>query len=602
MSRPDHDQDHDDLAVALEALATGRDDLVPAEVRARIEADPALREVLGHERALAIDIGLALRDVPMPEVDLDALVDRALRAAPPPALRASARELWSAGVVGLAATLALGVAALGRLPTLSDALDVGDTAWSTLAAVDGLILGRLGNGMALLLLGTAVLLGLPLRALMRRVGPLLVGLIMMTSVAEPAQAQHFEGTWEVDPTVSVSAQSRPASEVLQQACESAGLGFVSHLTNDPLVTVQVRDGSLRQVIAAVVPEEARVIRQGSLIIVRPGDSPSEGNLSAPTQPLEPHGLPQNGLPPHGLPPHGLPPRGDASSNTQPSEAPHASVPALRPAAAEDAGDATRAPRRVQTERVTFGREVRVGEHEAVEAVVTMGGDAVIEGEVTGDVATMGGDVTVHGLVRGDVITMGGDIELRDGGRILGEMITMGGDVEHDGVETSSQEDDALQAEDEDGVLVRAMGSAARHGVLFLLGLLLIGAFPDRKATMARALLERPLHAVAAGFLGALATGVLCIACAITLIGIPIAALLVMTAVIASFGGLAVVASVIGAAVPWPRIQRRPVAQLGVGVGVMWLISMVPWVGALCLVVLGAAGYGAVILTRFGRTS
>ena len=108
MSRDD--EALDELELALEALATGRDDLVPADLRAHIEGDPALRDELARDRALHIDLGLALRDAPTPEVDLDAMVAAAMDAAPPVPSR---RGLWLATGIGTLSTLGLGLAALG---------------------------------------------------------------------------------------------------------------------------------------------------------------------------------------------------------------------------------------------------------------------------------------------------------------------------------------------------------------------------------------------------------------------------------------------------------------------------------------------------------
>src|SRR5262249_12318188 len=76
------------------------------------------------------------------------------------------------------------------------------------------------------------------------------------------------------------------------------------------------------------------------------------------------------------------------------------------------------------DRVTFGGDVVVAPGEAVDDVVTMGGDATIDG----DVVTMGGDVVVRGSVAGDVMTMGGDLTLGEGATVGGAVSTNGGDV------------------------------------------------------------------------------------------------------------------------------------------------------------------------------
>jgi hypothetical protein len=154
--------------------------------------------------------------------------------------------------------------------------------------------------------------------------------------------------------------------------------------------------------------------------------------------------------------------------------------------------------------------------------------------------------------------------------------------------------------EDESVAATVFGSAARHGLVFLLGVLLLGAFPGRHATMARGLVERPVRTALAGFLGVLATIVLCIAFAITLVGIPVAVFLAVVAVVAACAGLSVVASVVGATLPIERASKKPLLQLGLGVILLWLLSLVPVLGFLLLMLLGFAGYGTVLLTRFGR--
>lgn len=559
----------EELEIAMEAMATGRDDLVPDELRARIEADPELREQLAESRALSIDLGMALRDAPTPEVDLDALVSRAMDAAPPAPSR---RALWLAGFGGLVATLGLGVAAMGGLPKVSAVRDIGDTGWTALWMIDRLLAAFPGGypGLGLTLFGVMLVLALPLRALTRRTAPALVALLAVLGSSALGQAQRFEGAWPSDETVTVDADGERASEVLRRACEAAGVGYVSHLDDDREVTVHVQNAALRDVLAAVLPQHGGATRNGNLVVVRaaapaPEPVPEPPPAAAPAAPATPATplvaeIPQ------------IPP-----------------VPPMPPA------------NQVLAERVTMGEDVTVGANEIVSDIATMGGDVVVDGQVIGDVLTMGGDAEVRGLIRGALVTMGGDVSFEGDGRVLGEVLTMGGSVDRDG-QPSAEGNLYENDEDHHGPLAEILGSAARHGLFFLLGLLLIGAFPRRHATIARALVDRPGRSVAAGFLGMLATFVLCLAFAITLVGIPVAIFVGILAVVAGCAGFAVVGYVIGAALPFERSKKRPLMQLGLGILILWGLSIVPVLGGLVIVILGCAGYGAVLTTRFGKPS
>jgi len=549
----------EELEMALEALATGRDDLVPEGVRARIEADPALREQLAESRALTIDLGMALRDAPTPEVDLDALVSRAMDAAPSAPSR---RSLWLAGIGGLAATLGLGLAAMGGLPPIASVRDIGDTGWTALSLLDRLLAAFPGGypGLGLTLFAVALILALPLRALTRNGAPALVALLAVFGSSAVGQAQRFDGVWPAGESVAVDADGEAASEVLRRACEAAGVGYVSHLEDDRAVTVHVQDAPLRDVLAAVLPPESVATRSGDLVVVRSEPAATEAP-PAPTAPAPPQATATPPIPP---------------------------VPPMPPA------------NQVLAERVTMGEDVTVAANEVVSDIATMGGDVIIDGQVTGDVLTMGGDAEVRGLIRGALVTMGGDISFEDEGRVLGEVLTMGGSVDRDG--QPSAEANLYEHDDGHGPVAEVLGSAARHGLFFLLGVLLIGAFPRRHATIARALVDRPVRSAAAGFLGVLATFVLCLAFAITLVGIPVAIFVGVLAVVAGCAGFAVVGYVIGAALPFERSKKKPLMQLGIGILILWGLSLVPVLGFLLLLVLGSAGYGAVLTTRFGKPS
>jgi hypothetical protein len=72
-------------------------------------------------------------------------------------------------------------------------------------------------------------------------------------------------------------------------------------------------------------------------------------------------------------------------------------------------------------------KVHAGEND----VVQMGEDIVIErGEhVLGHVFAMGGSITVRGLVDDDVVAMGGDVIVEDGAQIRGDAVSIGGSVD-----------------------------------------------------------------------------------------------------------------------------------------------------------------------------
>ena len=122
---------------------------------------------------------------------------------------------------------------------------------------------------------------------------------------------------------------------------------------------------------------------------------------------------------------------------------------------------------------------------------------------------------------------------------------------------------------------------------------------ERHANLARAIVKAPVRSGFVGLLGMLGALILTVVLLITVIGIPGAIIVAVGGFLGVYVGIAVMASVIGAALPIPALQDRPVAQLGVGILLLYLVSLVPGLSGIVAFVLAALGFGAVLLTRFG---
>jgi hypothetical protein len=250
-----------------------------------------------------------------------------------------------------------------------------------------------------------------------------------------------------------------------------------------------------------------------------------------------------------------------------------------------------------SDRVSFTGDITVRAGERVRDVVTMGGDALIEGEATGDVVTMGGDIEVGptGVVHGDLVTMGGDIDIEAGGLVHGQQVQTGGGPTWDIGATPPAASNNVGRWFSD-----VAGSAACYALLFLLGLVLLGLSPDRLDTLRLALVKHPARTTATGIVGFIAAVVLIVVLCFTLIGIPAAVLLALALPVSMYVGMAAAASVIGALLPSAKLKDRPVMQLAAGVAVLFFVSLVPFIGDIATVAAAVAGFGTVVLTRFGK--
>ncbi|MCU0671348.1 MAG: polymer-forming cytoskeletal protein [Myxococcota bacterium] len=574
--------------LALEALANGRDDLADAVLAAMLAEDEGGRAKIAQARALSIDVGIALQSA-VPKVDVQAMVTHALAACPPAPSR---RSLVWGSALGVLATLVLLPLAI-ELPSAGQVLDGGQLVVALFGALDRLV-EAIPGGWSLIGLGLAIGLALvlvPARVITRRLSP--IAALLIVASASAVHAQRFEGAWpEESTTVSVEVVDAPRSEAIRRIAEAAGLGVVVRLDDDPNVTVRAHGVSVRDALRGVLDDAHEVRREGSTLFVRrsapaptsalPAVAPTEAVPAAATTPPVP--------PTQTVPTSPVLPTIAASATTPSATTP--STPAANPSRAE-------AP--VLPERRAFGGDVEVRADERVRSVSAFGGDVDVAGEVVENVVAFGGDVEVRegALVRGDLMATGGDVVVRRGGEVQGRIMTTGGELRvEDGARMEQRPIDAADFDRHEGIR-SALSSAVKHSLLFLLGLLFLGVFRERHANLARVIVERPGRTAVVGFFGMVGAVVLTIVLLITLIGIPGALVVGLGTFLAVYGGIAVTASVLGAVLPFEALAGRPVAQLFVGILVLYLLSLVPVLGGVVGVIVASLGLGAMLTTRFG---
>lgn len=289
-------------------------------------------------------------------------------------------------------------------------------------------------------------------------------------------------------------------------------------------------------------------------------------------------------------------------------------------------------------------------HAGKNDVVQMGEDIVVDrGEhVLGDVFAMGGSVTVRGIVDQDVVAMGGDVVLEDGAQVRGDAVSIGGQVKK--ASTASILGSSVSV----GGLPRGMAGLQAlnfvgHGVaaatkvftilfLLVLGWLVASLTRSRSERAAGRIEQAPLAMLGWGVLGIIGIipGLVAVALAaallvVTIIGIPVAVLLLLGYCFA-VGVLLLWGSILGATAVGRWLVVRLSPRLGspelvrntlvgiVGVCGLGLIGelfgavgmVVPPAGILAgllkfsgwLLFSGAtcAGVGAILVSRAGQPS
>lgn len=541
---------------ALEALATGREDLLSPESRAHVEVCAECRELAELEREAERDAKIALRRATV-DVDLDAMIARAMTVQP----AASRRSLWIGAALGGLAACALAILSLPVGASIPGLVALGRQLLTLGRAADGVVSSLVPGGwtvVALIGLALAVMLAVPVRLLLGSQSPKSPGIIAsalsigiaiaITGTAFRASAYRVEGEWPEARPVTLDVDGRPTSEALRLATESAGLGLVARLPDDPPVTLHVREVPLADVIQALLGDaNVVVIPSATLITVRPD------------------------------------------------------TPAAQP---------PREPPREIGDRVTFGENVLVREGESVRDVFTTGGNADIRGRAYGDVVTMGGNADVRGEVVGNLMTMGGNIHVHRGARVHGDLNAMGGEVDVDEgavvhgqvLSANDRQPAALSAvaRHEDGDVGGFFRWGLWHALLFLLGLVLLGTSRERLDILRSELAARPFRNMFGGGFAFVAGCLLAFVFFLTLIGIPGAAVLGTLLFAGACVGWVTAAWWLGGVLPIAALRNRPVMQLAVGLGMLFLVGLIPKIGTLLVLVIAAAGFGAVWATKLGK--
>ncbi len=174
--------------------------------------------------------------------------------------------------------------------------------------------------------------------------------------------------------------------------------------------------------------------------------------------------------------------------------------------------------------VRFGEDVSVSWNELVRGdVVTIFGDAEVDGKVMGDVVSVMGDVELgsSAIVNGQVVSILGGLEREEGAKVRGETVIVGG-----GSPNISLGFPSFHPR-------RGVVSVLKGIILLIVGILLIGiviAFlPERMEKSSTYVFGSFFKSLGIGalivFVGSILVGIVCAIFAITVIGIPIAILL-----------------------------------------------------------------------------
>jgi hypothetical protein len=258
-------------------------------------------------------------------------------------------------------------------------------------------------------------------------------------------------------------------------------------------------------------------------------------------------------------------------------------------------------------------------------VVQIQGDVVIaEGEeIAGDAVAILGSVTVNGRVLGDVVAVMGDVRVN--GEVMGDVTAVGGKVIRG--ETSKINGKVAQVGIGEGIS-EIINNFKRRGFylgpagmsyfnlsnrgflsgwrfinflgILALGILAILLFPGRIKKAAEAVDQNAGKRILIGFAVLVLTPIVLLLVALTIIGIPLIPILLLLLVIGGFYGYLGISIFLGQKLSGQlQFASNIYLNFVIGALLLWLIKLVPFIGALSAIIVTVLAIGISADTRFG---
>lgn len=256
---------------------------------------------------------------------------------------------------------------------------------------------------------------------------------------------------------------------------------------------------------------------------------------------------------------------------------------------------------------------------ASEQVVALSRDLVVRGECRKGAAVVGGSATVSGRVGGDLVVVGGDARLEAGARIDGDVFTFGGTVQSAPDVTIGGrsvayptapstwlmlvEGPSLGLDPASPAVLGTKLALLAAWLLVVLLLLATNRVPLREtARLAGEESFRCFFVGLTGVLGMVLLLVLFSSLVGAVIGVPLVVLVALFALLLKLWGTAAVFLAFGQFL-LERVGRRralPLTAALVGLGVLGVLKLLPWVGIWVWTVITLIGVGATLVSKFGR--
>ena len=252
--------------------------------------------------------------------------------------------------------------------------------------------------------------------------------------------------------------------------------------------------------------------------------------------------------------------------------------------------------------MAFGGDISVPVGEQADVVFVVNGDADIAGAVN-TLTVIDGHATVHGATVESIVIVSGTLALEEGTTVLGNVRSIESTVTQ--VEGAAVAGDIKGLEAELIALGTFIGPAALLFAIGLLlaslvaGLLLVALGTRQLRAAEQVIATEPLKAFGTGLFAAIVIPILAIVAIVTILGAPLGLGILLGALpLLAFVGFLVGGILLGEELLGTRREpaaARPYRGALLGIVLLQVIGLVPFVGGLATAVASILGLGAILL-------
>lgn len=257
---------------------------------------------------------------------------------------------------------------------------------------------------------------------------------------------------------------------------------------------------------------------------------------------------------------------------------------------------TPTPAYAASDLVRLNADVTVGPDETYKSVVVMNGTIVVDGHVENDAFTANGDIVVHdgGSIGGDAVSLTGRVTTEGSGTIGGDRVEVGSRAARTG--GVSIPNARVVAGGLHGAGVGLGGWIVLTLGALGLGLFLVLISGSGLHAVGREIGERTGRTALVGFLALIGVPVVFVVLLISVVGIPVALLLIPLVPLFSFYGMFALALVVGERLltTFDRPQAKDVWAMVAGVLLISVIRLIPVLGWIAFSVAALVGFGATV--------